>query len=169
MELMVGDKSGGLTILHKAGVTSHRCIIWSCRCDCGERVLVRSQEFRRGQVCFACGVKKRALSATRHGACVTRLYNIWLKMRERCRVPICRQWRWYGAKGITVCAEWHDFITFREWANANGYSDSLTIERKDSEGNYEPSNCEWIPQAENTRRAAMHRRVKSEKQLMRGA
>lgn len=61
----------------------------------------------------------------------------------------------YGARGITICAAWlDDFGAFREWALASGYRKSLTIDREDSDGHYEPSNCRWIPKGEqqaNTR------------------
>ena len=44
---------------------------------------------------------------------------------------------------MTICDEWRDFPVFREWAVANGYDDTLTIDRINSYGNYEPSNCRW--------------------------
>ena len=55
-----------------------------------------------------------------------------------------------------VCDEWKsDFIAFRDWAIANGYQESLTLDRVDNNGNYEPSNCRWEThqnQCNNTRR-----------------
>jgi hypothetical protein len=60
----------------------------------------------------------------------------------------------YRTKGISVCEEWRDFLTFRAWALSHGYADDLSIERRNAWGNYEPGNCEWITQAENSRRAA---------------
>jgi len=66
-----------------------------------------------------------------------------------------KQWDDYGGRGISVCDEWQDFSAFRDWALASGYDPNLTIERKDNDGNYEPSNCCWIPlkdQAKNRRR-----------------
>jgi hypothetical protein len=76
----------------------------------------------------------------------TRIHNIWLGMRQRCEKPKSQGWKKYGAKGIRVCAEWSRFEAFRDWAYANGYTDELTIDRIDPQGNYEPSNCRWVTQ-----------------------
>ena len=55
----------------------------------------------------------------------------------------------YGKRGITVCEEWkNNKQEFIDWALSHGYSDDLTIERIDVNGNYEPSNCTWIPMKE---------------------
>ncbi len=75
-------------------------------------------------------------------------------MKQRCSNPAATKYDRYGGRGITVCDEWReDFQTFYDWAMANGYSDDLTIDRIDNDGDYEPSNCQWITQAENTRKA----------------
>lgn len=68
-------------------------------------------------------------------------------MKERCS-PACnsKQYPLYYGKGIRVCEEWkNDFQAFYNWAKQNGYSDGLSIDRINSDGNYEPSNCRWIP------------------------
>lgn len=84
----------------------------------------------------------------KHGETKTRLFKIWSSMHERCEREKHLHYKSYGGRGISVCLEWYDYLPFAEWARNNGYSDELTLDRIDTNGNYEPSNCRWITMRE---------------------
>lgn len=145
---------------------------WLCRCDCGGEVIKHGSQLRRvtRTGCRACEHISRCAVHLRHGGAAagqSRLYRIWKAMRTRCTNDRQAAWKYYGGKGITICAEWQDFGTFRTWALAHGYEDragatrgaSLTIERKNHDGPYSPENCEWLTGSENSRRMMARRRV----------
>ena len=69
-------------------------------------------------------------------------------MKERCYYTKHKHYSDYGGRGISICDEWMDYTCFAKWAFRNGYSDNLTIDRIDVNGDYEPSNCRWIPMKE---------------------
>ena len=73
-----------------------------------------------------------------------RLLSIWKNMNTRCKNPNYEKYHKYGGKGITICKEWEDFQKFRLWALSNGYTNELTLDRINVNGNYEPSNCRFV-------------------------
>lgn len=155
---MIGKRFGRLTVLSRA-LNDHRGEArWNCLCDCGNRTVVLGSHLRKGNT-VSCGCYARELTSartkgnpirgnTRHGGSKTRLYGIWTNMKTRCLNQKNRAYKWYGAVGVTICEGWMQFEKFKEWAVSSGYCDDLTIERINPFGNYEPSNCKWIPKSE---------------------
>lgn len=78
----------------------------------------------------------------------SRLHRIWAGIIQRCHNPKNQRYTDYGGRGITVCIEWRDYLVFRKWAKDNGYSDELSLDRVDINGNYCPTNCRWATRYE---------------------
>lgn len=103
----------------------------------------------------------------KHGLSRTRLYGIWKEMKKRCYCQKCKSYKNYGGRGIIVCSEWlHDFKTFYDWAIAKGYDETLSIERLDVNGNYEPSNCCWATRKEQANNKRNNRYITVEGETM---
>lgn len=161
---LTGQRFGMLTVLERCGTSKDGQKVYLCRCDCGNLKEIRSGNLRGGHT-NSCGCLASKATARRnresavHGGCGTRLYGIWIDMRQRCSYEKSINWHLYGGRGISVCDEWNEsFEPFRDWALSNGYADGLQLDRIDNDGNYEPDNCRWSTRAEqgNNRRTCVY-------------
>lgn len=124
-----------------------------CRCDCGRDYIVRVDHLLDGST-SSCGCERPTrvgAAHTKHGEWTTKLWGHWSAMRRRCNTASTGNFAIYGGRGIKVCDEWKDYLAFREWALANGYDDSLSLDRVDVNGDYCPENCRWVTAKEQAR------------------
>lgn len=150
----VKDKTGqmfGRLIVKEIDLTkASRKTFWICKCDCGNIVSVRSDTLGSTNSC-GCLKKEQDFENLKlkgkqlHGLTKHPAYSRWRAMMQRCYNPKSERYPRYGGRGIKVCDEWHNVKSFIKWAEENGFSEELSIERINLNGNYEPDNCKWIP------------------------
>lgn len=146
---LTGMVFGNLKVVKIVG-KKNRNTLWLCRCECGKYVECYQYNIERG-TSTSCGcLRSYYAKKTRscHGESTGKFYKKWSSIKSRCYNKNTPSYKNYGGRGIKMCDEWLDFWSFREWAYLNGYSEGLTLERIDVNGNYEPSNCKWIPMEE---------------------
>lgn len=166
IEVKTNSRFGKLTILEES-TSVNKVRTFKCMCDCGNECSKSIKALRKEGI-SSCGCYQKEFNnsprldarSENHIHVKTRLYSIWVGMKKRCYNENSRAFKWYGAKGIVVFENWKiSFLNFRKWSLENGYSDNLTIDRLDSDKNYEPSNCRWIPLEDQNRNKKNNRKV----------
>lgn len=160
---IVGKKFGRLLVIEQAARGKNGDIIWRCRCDCGAELNDRKWNLERNQSC-GCARRERASQLMlRHGHAritenrpsgLSRTYQSWMAMKARCFRTSHHNYRYYGARGITVCERWLTFDNFL--ADMGERPGTTSIDRINCDGNYEPGNCRWadaITQRNNRRKS----------------
>jgi len=168
---IVNQKFGRLTVLSVDHREAKRMYL-KCKCDCGNETIVRKDQLVNGHTTSCgCAQKDAVRALAKHGMCETRVYKLYQTMKARCYSPKANGYEHYGGRGIKVCDEWlNDPMTFIKWCYDNGYDDTAergecTIDRIDVNGDYEPSNCRFVPNLvqQNNRRNTIYWEYEGEK------
>jgi len=135
---LVGHTNGRLKVIAPLPRNDKGEYMWHCRCYCGNFCEYSTPKIRHtkwpAQSCGHCYLDKR----------FKKEYHTWENMKDRCYNKNRARYPNYGGRGITVCQRWrHDFLYFLEDMGLCP-TPWHTIERKDVDGNYEPSNCVWM-------------------------
>lgn len=155
--LVPGTRYGQLTAISRLPSPNGHLVLF--RCDCGTEKAIQFGHVRDGRQ-VSCGCYGRSVAghaSITHGLRKSSEYRVWSLMRNRCKNPNDDWYHRYGGRGIQVCPEWEDFATFYRDMGPKP-SPAHVIDRRDNDGNYEPSNCYWATPREsaNNRRSSVH-------------
>ena len=154
-----GMKFGFLTAIHPAGIDKNKKTLWKCLCDCGKEKLSPIGSLMSGNT-KSCGCGRNAgfqkfideKRKNAFGIYHPRAQNSWSHMIDRCTNPSNKNFNYYGGRGIMVCDQWLDLRQFV--ADMGDPPVGMTLDRRNTNGNYEADNCRWATpkqQARNTR------------------
>lgn len=146
---LLGKQFGRLTVTSRSANLNNKSM-WECRCICGIVKVFRCGDLVTGKT-RSCGCLQSELVSkrmTKHGGAKVgkRIseYNIWQHMKKRCYDVDNANYYNYGARGVKICNRWLN--RFDLFLKDMGYRPSKThsLDRKNNNGNYTPSNCRWV-------------------------
>lgn len=157
---LTGQQFGRLTVQRRSSVNQGSQAAWECVCSCGSNKVTTTSgsNLKRGLV-QSCGCLRREKAREhaktlpsnpnlKHGMRHTRVYNIWLKIKQRCTNPNDEKYPDYGGRGIQVCSHWLESFENFYADMGNPPSNHHSIDRRDTNGNYDKANCRWATNVE---------------------
>lgn len=168
---LIGQKFGRLKVVKRVENAKAGQSQWLCKCDCGNEIIVKGVSLKCGNT-TSCGCYKHECDVNKgkskkvHGMCNTKLYYVYRAMKSRCNNPKVKEFHYYGGRGIKLCKEWEEnFVSFYNWAIQNGYKEGLSIDRIDTNGDYEPTNCRWVSKYVQSNNTRQNRRIEFEGEI----
>lgn len=152
---ITGERFGRLVAIGPVGV-KRRQICWECLCDCGNLAVVRLSNLRNGTA-QSCGCLHREITGAirrTHGKSHSRVFYIWVAIKQRCSNPNNKAYKNYGGRGISMCAEWREsFDSFFAYVSQlpNFGVKGYTLDRSDNNRGYEIGNMRWATRLEQNR------------------
>lgn len=157
---LLGQKFGRLTVIELAEKGRHgHPRRWKCSCECGAEVIVNSNSLLQGKT-TSCGCRRKEGLHVTHGMKGTKIYNVWIGIKKRCGNPRCKDYKHYGGRGITLYKPWADsFIAFYEYVSQLEHfgEEGYTLDRIDSNGNYEPGNLRFADNEDVAKKSEIKR------------
>lgn len=160
--ITAGDTFGKWTVITYEGIQNKRHR-WICKCECGTRSSIEAYQLLAGRStkckdCHKRQIKHRIHGHTKKDGSCSSEYSSWASMIQRCNNPNKPSYARYGGRGIKVCERWHTFAFFLEDMGLKS-APGMTIERRDNDGHYEPTNCYWADFYHQSRNRSSNRSI----------
>ncbi len=128
---------------------------YSCKCDCGTLRIVSGNYLKKGSS-KSCGCFQKDTKALqkKNNALRIQVKLIHHSMMQRCYEKRSKSYKYYGARGITVCKEWHDANTYADFILNSEWRPHLQIDRTNNDGNYEPNNVRFVTRSVNIKNSS---------------
>lgn len=136
-----GQRFSRLTVVNLHSLSKKT--LWNCICICGQKCIIEAYSLKTGGT-KSCGCLRSEVTKnnkTTHGLRHNPIYDIWCHIKDRCLNEKNPSYHNYGGRGIKICDEWLNSELFIKWCMLNGWQKGLDIDRKDNDGDYQPSNC----------------------------